>query len=257
MRDLAARIRDTGREAGLWTAPFCVASDAQLALEHPDWLVDGALASPMHWGRPIRVLDVTHPDAAAHLVATFRTLREWGFTYHKVDFIYAGAMAGGRHQAVSSVEAYRLGMTLLREGLGPDATILGCGAPLVASVGLVDAMRVSPDIDVRDEHESGDISQPSVRGALSAGRARAWMHGRLWVNDPDCLVLAGNQARREEWAAHVAVTGGLVSSGDRLPELDAAQVDSLRASLRPSRLAPLAWDPDGGPDGGVVTAAGA
>ncbi|HEX5826660.1 MAG TPA: glycoside hydrolase family 36 protein [Candidatus Limnocylindrales bacterium] len=255
MRDVAARIRDVGREAGIWTAPFCVASDARLAVEHPDWLVEGALASPAHWGRPVRVLDVTHPDAAAHLVDTFRTLREWGFTYHKVDFVYAGAMEGGRHEAVSGVEAYRLAMGLVREALGPDATILGCGAPLVASVGLVDAMRVSPDIDERDEHESGDISQPSVRGALSAGRARAWMHGRLWVNDPDCLVLSPTQARRDEWTAHVEAMGGLVCSGDRLPDLDDAGLEELRGALRPSGLAPLAWDPEAGPDGGLIRSA--
>jgi alpha-galactosidase len=249
---LGARIRDAGLEPGIWTAPFLAAEDSELARRHPDWLVGGAIASPAHWGRTIRVIDVTHPDAADHLRTAFATLRDWGFTYHKVDFVYGGAIEGTRREPVTGVEAYRIGMELLRDAVGPEATILGCGAPLLASVGLVDAMRVSPDIDERDVHESGDISQPSVQGALAAGRARAWMHGRLWVNDPDCLVLRPGQARREEWAAHVAATGGLVFSGDRLPELDGPTSDRLRQVLRPSGLAPLVWDPDAGPDGGAI-----
>jgi alpha-galactosidase len=254
--DVASRIRDTGREAGIWTAPFCVGMESAVAREHPEWLVGGAIASPDHWGQEVRVLDVTHPEAAAHLADTFRTLRGWGYTFHKIDFVYAGAIPGGRHADASPIAAYRLGLQIIRDALGPNATLLACGAPLLPSIGLVDAMRVSPDVDLRMDHPSGDISQPSMRAALAMGRARSWMHARLWTNDPDCLIVREEMAGREAWAAHVSAAGGLVISGDRLDELDDRGLDLLRRGLRASGATPVRWDPDGGPDGGRIIANG-
>src|SRR5207244_547886 len=132
----------------------------------------------------------------------------------------AGALEGGRHDDLSGIAAYRQGMRLIRAAIGPDAYLLGCGAPILPSVGLVDAMRVSPDVAPHYEPADGDLSQPSQRGAVLTGRGRQWQHGRLWVNDPDCLIVRPAVERREEWASHVAAVGGLVASSDRLRDLD-------------------------------------
>src|SRR5579884_4135978 len=48
---LAGRIRETGRRAGIWTAPFLVGARSILAEEHPDWLVGGADAGE-NWFQP-------------------------------------------------------------------------------------------------------------------------------------------------------------------------------------------------------------
>jgi alpha-galactosidase len=52
------------------------------------------------------------------------------------------------------------------------------------------------------------------------GAARAFQHGRLWVNDADCVLAAPTVERREQWAAHVRAYGGLRASGDRVADLD-------------------------------------
>lgn len=252
MAGLASRIRDGGRRAGIWTAPFIVGADSRLATDHPDWLVRDAVAAEHHWGQRVHVLDVTHPDVAAHLGELYRTLAAWGFTFHKLDFLYAGAMIGGRYGDADPIAAFREGLRIIREAVGDGATILGCGAPLLPSIGLVDAMRVSPDTDRKLEPPDGDISQPSLRSALAAGRARAWMHGRLWVNDPDCLIAAPDSEDRETWAAHVNAYGGLALSGDRLPELDARGLALTRTLLRSSSGRALRWLPDVGADGGRI-----
>ncbi|MBK9738303.1 MAG: alpha-galactosidase [Actinobacteria bacterium] len=252
LEDVARRIVDSGRTPGLWTAPFMVGEHSDLARMHPDWLVEGAVAAEQHWGQRIGVLDVTHPAAAEHLVAMFAALRERGFAFHKVDFIYAGAMEGRRHEDVSGVEAYRRGLDLIRAGAGQDAVILGCGAPLLPSIGLVDAMRISPDVMPAWEPDLGDISQPAMRSALAAGRARAWMHGRLWVNDPDCVLVRPEVERPEPWYEYVATLGGLAVSSDPLPHLDAAHLDRTRGLMVPADLEPVGWDAWAGPDQGLI-----
>jgi alpha-galactosidase len=219
LRDLVARIRDRGRRAGIWTAPFLVGERSRLFAEHPEWLVEGASAGH-NWRQNLFALDHTHPDAAEYLQQVFSTFREFGIDFFKTDFLYAGALAGRRHQDVPAVEAYRRGLRLIRDAIGPESYLLGCGAPILPSVGLVDAMRVSPDTGPEYEPTAGDLSQPSVRSAVVSGVGRAWQHGRFWVNDPDCLLARPQVERRKDWAAHIERHGGLRGSSDGLRALD-------------------------------------
>ncbi|MFE5815788.1 glycoside hydrolase family 36 protein [Streptomyces sp. NPDC056479] len=232
---IADAIRARGRRAGIWTAPFLVDPASDLAAEHPEWLVrttDGDFThAGRNWGHDLRVLDTTHPEAAAYLTDVFRTLRAEGYDYFKVDFLYAGALDGVRHQPVDAVTAYRTGIELIREAIGADAYLLGCGAPTLPSLGLFDAMRVSPDTAPHRRPEADDYSQPGQDPAEFTGAGRQWQHGRLWINDPDCLMARPAVETREQWAAHVEATGGLVASSDRLLSLDEWGVATTRRLL--------------------------
>jgi alpha-galactosidase len=222
---LIRTIRSAGRRAGLWIAPFLVGARSDLAARHPDWLVrgphgtDGPLVAGRHWGQALHALDTTHPGARAHLQDVVTTFRAWGVDFLKIDFIYAGALPGRRHVDLPPLAAYRDGVALIREALGAGY-LLGCGAPIAPSLGLVDAMRISPDTGPDYEPADGDLSAPSSRSAIVTGRARAFQHGRFWVNDPDCLIVRPAVQEREAWAAHVARYGGLRASSDRLADLD-------------------------------------
>jgi alpha-galactosidase len=238
LNDLAARINDTGRQPGIWTAPFLVGAGSMLARDHPDWLVEGAVA--LHnWSQDVAVLDVTHPDAAEHLRHTYRELARAGYSYHKIDFLYAGALEGKRVANCSGLDAYAEGLRIIREGVGPAATLLGCGAPLLPSIGRVDAMRVGPDMDPSYEPVDGDLSQPSQRSAVAASSARTWMHGRLWINDPDCLLLGPQTERRFEWASFLDSYAALMVSGDALEALDEWGLHRTRELLRAADTRPL------------------
>ena len=231
--DLVNRIRDRGRRAGLWVAPFLVAAGAELAVEHPDWLVreaDQPVSAGHNCEQDLYALDTTHPGAAEYLTEVFATFYGLGIDFFKIDFIYAGAIPGRRHADMDALEAYRRGVRIIREAIGPSY-LLGCGAPMLPTVGLVDAMRVSPDTGPAHEPKDGDMSQPSSRAAAMTGVARGFQHGRFWVNDPDCLVVRPAIERREEWAAHVERFGGLRSSSDRLADLDDWGLQTTRRIL--------------------------
>jgi alpha-galactosidase len=228
--DVVARIRDRGRRAGIWIAPFLVGDRSRLHAEHREWLLEGAFAGH-NWDQDLRALDVTHPGAAEHLHRVFSTLRALGIDFFKIDFVYAGALDGGRHEDVPAAEAYRRGLRLIRDAIGPDAYLLGCGAPILLSVGLVDAMRVSADTSPSYEAPDADLGRESQRSAVLGGVGRAWQHGRFWVNDPDCLIARPRVERREDWAAHVERYGGLRGSSDRLRDLDAWGLQTTRRLL--------------------------
>lgn len=233
------RIRDRGRRAGIWVAPFLVGERSALARDHPDWLVQGVSAGT-HWQQELGALDITVSAAEAHLRRVFEWLRDLGIDYFKIDFIYAGALAGGRaDRSASGLTAYTQGLRVIRDAIGPEAYLVGCGAPILPSVGLVDAMRVSPDTDPVYHPRDGDLSQPAQESAVLTGRARAWQHGRFWVNDPDCLIARPAVERREDWAEHIAKYGGLRASSDRLFDLDEWGLETTRRLLVPLSATPF------------------
>lgn len=233
LHEMVRRIHHAGHRAGVWVAPFLVGNISELAAEHPDWLVscDDKPVDPGHnWGQRLAVLDPTHPGAEAYLRDVFETLRGVGFDFFKIDFVYAGAAPGRRHADTTALAAYRHGLEVIRSSIG-DAYLLGCGAPILPSIGLVDAMRISPDTAPYYEPKDGDLSQPSSRAAALSGVGRAFMHGRLWVNDPDCLIVHPATGQRSAWAEHVDRWGGLRSSSDRIIELDEWGLETTRRLL--------------------------
>ncbi len=227
---LVAEIRSRGCRAGIWVAPFLVGSDSQLAREHPDWLVAGAVAGT-NWGQDLAVLDTAHPPAAAYLTRVFTELAGMGFDYVKLDFLYAGAIAGTERSEGAGLDVYRDGLDLIRRAVGPETFVLGCGAPLLPSIGRVDAMRVGPDIGLTWDPPGGDLSSASQRSAAGNTTARAWLHGCWWWNDPDCLLARPAMERREAWLDLLLATPGLRSGSDRLAELDPWGRDAVRALL--------------------------
>jgi len=101
---LAREIRAEGCRPGLWLAPFIVSRRARLAREKPEWLVRDARGRPLTalwnpaWkGKRCYALDATHPGVEAWLEALGREVRALGFDYLKLDFLFAGALAGVRH----------------------------------------------------------------------------------------------------------------------------------------------------------------
>jgi len=251
----AGRIRARGLTPGLWTAPFLVAENSAVAGRHPDWLVRRPDGLPVRsaynpqWGGWAHALDTTHPGALDYLRSTFTALRAEGFDYHKIDFCYAAAAPGLRHDgSATRAGALRLGLQAVRDGIGDDAFLLGCGCPFGPAVGVVDAMRVSADVAPTwaSEHRLAgfDETLPSLRNALAATLLRAPLHRRLWANDPDCLMLRPTQTGLEPWqrrlqAAVVAGTGGFAIVSDDLALLGDDEWETLEMVVSAGSDQPL------------------
>jgi len=193
MDGLAKKIKSTGRKAGLWLAPVLIVPSSKTYQEHPDWLLRDEQGKPVsagfNWGEPLYAIDTTHPAALKWLTALMKQVRAWGYDYIKLDFLYAGALPGCRHTDMPREAAYRHGLSIIREALGEDAYLVTCGAPILPSIGLCDAMRIGPDVAAEWESHRDAVllSNPTTPGAKNAVRTTI---NRLWLSplvhtDPD------------------------------------------------------------------------
>jgi alpha-galactosidase len=253
---LGSEIRAAGFRAGVWLAPFLASRASRLAREHPDWLLRDehgrpivAVVNPAWRGRVCYALDPTHPGALEWLGEVVSTLRRAGFDYLKLDFLYAALLAGLRHSPREpSAAAYRGAIERIRVAAGPGAFLLGCGAPLGPSVGLFDAMRIGPDVAPKWRSRVADAAAglpaaPSARNAVRNVLTRAPLHQRLWVNDPDCVLLRDRDTRLSDEevrtvAAAAFVSGGLLALSDDLANLSPGRLQLLRRLLPPLGTAP-------------------
>jgi alpha-galactosidase len=239
LKKIADEICAAGFKAGIWTAPFLAARDSRLMIDHPDWFVMHAeTGEPMRAGYNSNwtksddafayALDASNPAFLAHLRRLFAKLTgEFGYSYLKLDFLYATAAPGRRHDPnLTRGESLRRGLEAIRAGAGDDAFILGCGCPIGQAVGVVDGMRIGPDVSPFWGSTASGAGDPSTVYALDAIIARSFMHRRLWLNDPDCLMLRARETslsadERAALAATIAASGGMLLISDDMSILDA------------------------------------
>jgi alpha-galactosidase len=257
---LADAIAAAGRTPGIWIAPFLAGADSEVVRRHPDWVAVHEPTGTPHvgmvnesWGGAVHTLDTSQPEVMEHLESTARQLVEAGYPYLKLDFTFAPSMqARYADPTRTPAQRVRAGFEAVRRGAGPDTFLLGCGAPLGPSVGLVDGMRIGPDVapwwQVQPDqyrppgHEGGE---PATENAWRNTLSRSFLHRRLWLNDPDCLMLRTARTKLEPaqlraWALAVGVSGGMALVSDDLALLGA----DARALL--DEVVALGREADGG-----------
>jgi alpha-galactosidase len=192
MRALAERVRDVGLIPGLWLAPFIALPGSELATRRPELLLRDHRGEPVvagyNWDTGYYALDLTRADARHHLAEMIgRVVHEWGFRYLKLDFVNAALAPADRAPGTGREQVYRDALALVRQIAGHDVYLLGSGAPLLPSVGLLDGIRSGPDVAPIWQNYSGhDPSDAMARNAVVNAVHRLWQAPLIEV-DPDVV----------------------------------------------------------------------
>ncbi len=253
MKPLLDEIRAAGFVPGLWIAPFMVGNRSRLFRNHPNWvvkdretgrpLVQMSLYGEYRWHKRSEqyyILDATHPKAFEYLRQVFRTWRmEWGCEYFKTDFMLYGA-EHGPDQAIyytpglTRMEIWRRVAEMIRAEIGPDATWLGSGCPLWASIGLLDGIRISGDVGTSWE---GQFSPQSLLQDLAT---RNFANNILWQVDPDSVLLRNSYHSLDDLevrslAIYAGMSGGVIMTSDDLADLSPDRMRLWKLLLNPNR----------------------
>ena len=196
MKTIADAVHREGGLAGIWLAPFNVQrGKSRILKEHPDWLIRNPDGKPqlgcVAWGGAY-TLDIYNPEVREHLKKVFdNVLDDWGYDMVKLDFLYSQCRTPRDNKTRGTIMCEA--MDFLRECVG-DKLILGCGVPLGPAFGIVDACRISCDVDlsyVGKFYNSMSINNelPSAQNAINNSMFRRHLNGRAFLNDPDVFFL--------------------------------------------------------------------
>jgi alpha-galactosidase len=192
MSALADRITDAGLVPGLWLAPFIALPDSDLARDHPEMLLRDAAGRPViagyNWNTGYWALDLTRDDTRDHVAGMIhRVVHQWGFRYLKLDFINGALTPTTRAAGIDREQIYRDALTLIRSVAGEDVYLLGSGAVLLPSLGLLDGLRSGPDVaPMWQNYATDDPSDAMARNALVNSLHRIWQAPLAEV-DPDVV----------------------------------------------------------------------
>jgi hypothetical protein len=258
MKPTADYVRSRGMVAGIWFLPFAGTPYDPFFADKQDWFykMDGK-PYEVRWGGGC--LDMTHPEARAYLGGLVRRIaKEWGYKYFKMDGLWTGTGTelmyvtsayrddnlgkATRHDpSLTPVEAYRLGLTVVRKEAGDDVFLLGCCQPqnmrsFAPALGLLDAMRVGPD---------NGANPAGIRTGPQFASRVFFLNGRVWYNDPDPVYVRGSlpEPMAETSISWSALSGSLHSSSETYSQLPPERLDMLKRSM-PAHELKTTWPVD-------------
>ena len=119
---------------------------------------------------------------------------------------------------------------IVREAAGDACYLLACGAPIIASIGIVDGVRIGPDV-AEFWHDPqltalADFSARGARNAIATSSQRLWLRDVL-DSDPDVVYIDESEHRLDQSTVDALVAlaqiTGLTSVSDRLGGLSVAE----------------------------------
>lgn len=198
LKDIAEKIREKDVCPGIWLAPFVVERKSEIYDKNRDWLIKDRAGNPRPvgfnptWSGYFYSMDPTNISVADYLTEKIMLLKKMGFGMFKFDFLYSLMTKTGNAEAtMNRMEVFKKGMSLLREAIGDDSILLGCGAPVIPDEWLYDFLRIGPD--TKDGWEDSLTRLIGFQGRVSAKNSlrntitRAFINGAYFVNDPDVV----------------------------------------------------------------------
>jgi len=197
----ASGIAEAGLVPGIWVAPFIAQAGSTLLKKHPEWFQTRKgkkrrIGWNPHWKAAFYAIDPRNEEFLHWLGRLFATLRGYGFRVFKLDYLFPAAYRTDRaHNSAGRYLAFRNALSVIRDAVGEESVLMGCGCPLAPARGLIDAMRVSTDVAYSWEGAAliaamtGDRELMGIRPAVRNTMARATFAKSFWLVDPDCVLL--------------------------------------------------------------------
>ncbi|MEX2217597.1 MAG: NPCBM/NEW2 domain-containing protein [Phycisphaerales bacterium] len=245
MAALAEELRKLNLLPGLWLTPHSHSSE-------PFARVGGVFLQ--EGGEPFRanppagpfLVDPTRPRALEHLSGVLTQLHGWGYSLFHIDGqaavldefrarqpLMEGKRPDGQSPEQWAEALYRQTLEAIRAPIGADGYLLAGSAPAPpAAAGLVNGARLNGDPSPGWE---------GFLGAVDAAQGGAFLHNILWHSDPGPLLLRQPipDGTARSWATLLGLSGQVLLSGDRLPDLPASRADLLKRTFPAVDIRPL------------------
>jgi alpha-galactosidase len=219
LSEAVRRVRENGQKPGIYFTPFAFwGKDPDRPVEgfegkykYRDLLLkdDSGYLLPTIAGA--HAIDPSHPAALERIKRRLEDFVSWGFEYVKLDFLTHGALEGKHYlpEVRSGIQAYRLGMSVIRDTLAPERI----GRPFFINLsiaplfphGYAHSRRMSCDV-------FGLITDTEyLLNALTYGW---WINDTLYrFNDPDHTVLykSDNQQASTEHEGRSRLSASIIA----------------------------------------------
>ena len=244
LKNVNEEIKKRGLKPGIWMAPFLVEEKSELFKLHQLWLakykdgpIDGLQMVPIVEAFSVFIpeigrylLDFKKPEVWSFIFKSIDHLvSDLGFKLLKLDFLFSPYFYPG----ISPKEASEAVQKLLKydKEKHSDVFTIGCGCPLSDAMGLVDAMRIGPDVLVAPlfSNMTFPINHWKIKKIKENVSRREWTE-RVWLLDPDVFVCRkGIGLMKKDILSlrdSIKRADGLVFLGDDLTKLNDQEIDN-------------------------------
>lgn len=238
---LVKKLRLYGLKTGLWWSPMLAKASSNLFREHPSWFIqnlEGTQVSPLDslLQDKRRVLNLENPFVTRHLNQVLDHFSDCGIKLLKSDFLYAGHF---NSKFTSSTIPDSLLHHLLSTVHEKNFYSIACGCPLIPAIGVVDAIRISEDINIPMLNHVWPLNRLIIQqriNQLSANITSRLKTRLLWDLDPDAFIsspkLGVTPSQAKKLALLVNECKGVVFLGDDLKSLSSSQLTLINQLIK-------------------------
>ncbi len=225
---IAKSLNKDGMTFGLWLAPFLASRESGFFTVYPEF--KHAFHQPHETENtyamgddPVWALNIGEQKTIDYLCSVFsRCNKEYGAQYYKLDFMIFALLRLSNmvdsfviYEDDYATAIYRRALKAIRDTVG-DSFMLACGSPIAESVGIYNAIRVTPDI-IWGKIKMAPSAWDLIKMCTNSIACRYFYNGKIFVNDPDGLVVRGfdmddgfdvTYQEARTWATSVAMSGG-------------------------------------------------
>ncbi len=230
---LVKKLKTYGLKTGLWWSPLLAKTSSKLFRDHPKWFVqnlEGTQVSPLDCLLPDkrRVLNSEDPFVAGYLDQCLDHFVDCGIGLLKSDFLYA-------FHFNPKFTSPQIPDTLLRRLLSTiiqrNFYSIACGCPLTPAIGVVDAIRISEDINIPALNHVWPLNRLIIQQRIS--QLSANIKSRLptqsfWRLDPDAFIssskLGVTHSQAKKLSLLINECNGVIFLGDDLTSLTPFQL---------------------------------